>query len=148
MKALLVKSLSVLILIVPAVLAPHAMASAASGKVAVLNLRNHLVNAVFSDTDPAGCLRTDVFVTADSGTEQDLPSTQTFALAAVSIYRYDSCTNTTLLDATGSNDTLPAGDFQVLAQLDKASLATTFTVSDLVSSSSFEVNVNVGWTGT
>src|SRR5215475_105017 len=147
MKARLVKSLPALLLSVPAVLAPHAVADAAGGKVAVLNLRGHLVNAVFSDTEPGGCLRTDVFVTANSGTEQDLPSTQTFALAAVSIYKYDSCTNTTLLDATGSNDALAAGDFQVSAQLDKASLVATFTVSDLVSGGSFDVNVNVDWTG-
>jgi hypothetical protein len=148
MKALLIRSLSVLVLSVPAVLAPHAMAGAASDKVEVMNLRGSLVNAVFSGIDPAGCLRTDVFVTANSGTEQDLPSTQTFALAAVGIYKYDSCTNTTLLDATGSNDALAAGDFLVSGQLDKAFLVTTVTVSDLVSGSSFDVSVNVGWMGT
>src|SRR5262249_10813343 len=32
-------------------------------------------------------------------------------------------------------------------QLDKASLATTVTVSDLVSGSSFDVSVNVDWAG-
>src|SRR5215475_15598532 len=147
MKALLVKSLPVLLLSVPAALVPPAMAGAAGGNVAVMNLRGHLVNAVFSDTEPAGCLHTDVFVTADSGTEQEPPSTQAFDIAAVSIYKYDSCTNTTLLDATGSDDALAAGDFQVSAQLDKASLVATFTVSDLVSGGSFDVNVNVGWMG-
>lgn len=71
----------------------------------------------------------------------------TVGVASVSIYKYDSCTGTTLLDAAGLKDTLGAGEFQVSKQLDRASLTTTINVPDLVSGNSFDVNVNLDWTG-
>lgn len=144
----LIKSLAVLTLSVGSVLAPYSIASAASNQPFIMNLRGPLVNASFSGADPSGCIYTDVFVAANSGTDQQLPGSVTVGVASVSIYKYDSCTDTTLLDASGLKDTLGAGEFQVSEQLDWASLNTTINVSDIVSGNSFNVNVNVNWTGT
>ena len=53
-----------------AALAPCSGASAASNPlVEGAGLRGPLVNAGFSTTDPTGCVETDVYVSANSGTE-------------------------------------------------------------------------------
>jgi len=130
-----------------AALAPSSAATAADGKVTVVNLRGPLVNASFSTTDPNGCVTTDVFVSANGGTDQHLPGTTHFAVASVQIYQYDACTDTTLRDAAGLADTLATGAFQVSNQIDQASLHTTILASDLVSGASFPVTVDVDWVG-
>ena len=125
------------------------VADAASGNVAVANLRGPLVNALFSVTDPTGCVETDTFVTANLPSSQQLPGAPvTIGVASVDIYRYDSCTNTTLLDATGGTDSLPAGAIQVSKQLDRATLTTTLAMTDIDTGATFNVNVNVAWVGT
>ena len=142
------KSLTSLILVFSA-LAPNVMASAGSDKTLTVNLRGPSVNAFFSDTDPSGCITTEVFVTASGGTDQQLPGPGTpIGVGGVNLYKYDSCTNTTLLYATGLNESLPAGDFQVSKQLDWASLHTTINATDIIYGNSFDVNVDVNWTGT
>jgi hypothetical protein len=141
----IVKALVVLALSASGILITSSVAGANSNTT-VMNLRGGLVNADFSETD--GCLQTDVFVTANSGVEQDLPDTTHYAIAAVDIFEYDSCAGTTVLDATGQVDSLPAGAFQVSNQLDQASLNTVLPASDLVSGRSFDITVNVAWTGT
>ena len=113
----------------------------------VVNLRGPLVNASFSTTDATGCVTTDVFVSANSGIQQDQPGTTRFAVASVQIYQYDACTDTTLLDASGLIDTLAPDAFQVSQQSDQASLDTVIVVSDLVSGASSTVTVDVGWAG-
>jgi len=143
------KSLISLILVFSA-LAPHAIASAASDKTLTVNLRGPSVNAFFSETDPSGCLSTEVFVSASGGTDQQLPGPGTpIRVASVNIYKYDSCTDTTLLYATGLNESLGASDFQVSKQLDWATLHTSVNVSDVNNPDhSFDVKVDVAWTGT
>jgi hypothetical protein len=140
-----VKALVVLALSASGVFVTSSVADA-RGNTTVMNLRGDLVNADFTETD--GCLETDVFVTANSGVEQDLPNTTHYAIAAVDIFQYNSCTATTVLDATGQVDSLPAGAFQVSNQLDQASLNAVLPASDLVSGSTFDITVNVQWTGT
>ena len=128
-------------------LIPSSATAATNGKVTIANLRGPLVNASFTTTDATGCVTTDVFVSANAGTQQELPGTDSFAVASVQIYQYDACTDTTLRDATGLTDTLPAGAFQVSKQLDEATLRTAIVASDLVSGASFTVTVDVGWVG-
>lgn len=114
-----------------------------------MNLRGPTANASFSTADPSGCINTDVFVSASGGIEQDLPGRGTpIHVASVSIYKYDSCNDVELLNAGGLTESLPAGDFQVSKQLDWATLTATVNVDDLVSGTSFPVDVDVSWTGT
>ena len=142
------KSFVILMLSLSAFL-PYSIVSAGSSKATVVNLRGPTVNAVFSDTDSTGCIYTEVFVTASGGTDQELPSQGTpIRIGAVNIYKYDACTDTTLINASGFNDSLPAGDFQISKQLDWASLHTTLNLTDINTNESFAVNVNVNWTGT
>jgi hypothetical protein len=143
------KSLVVLTFAGVSALAPYTTAHAAGAPlVAGAGLRGPLVNADFSTTDPSGCVETDVFVSANSGTEQDHPGTAAYGVASVSIYRYDACTDTTLFQAVGLNDALQSGAFQVSKQLDWASLNATIPVTDIDTGNTFDVDVKLDWTGT
>ena len=130
------------------VFAPAAV-SAAGTKVSVANLRGPLVNAWFSVTDPTGCIETDTFVTGNLPSYQQLPSQPvTTGVAGVSIFEYDSCTESTLLDATGDTEALPAGALQVSKQLDRAPLTGTLTMTNVDTGATFDVDVSVAWVGT
>lgn len=152
MNALLTRGACVAALSAVVALAPSSAATAAGtathGNVAIVHLGGPLINASFSTTDPTGCVTTDVFVSANSGTEHDQPGTTGYAVASVQIYQYDACTDTTLRDATGQSDALPTGAFQVSNQIDQASLHATMLASDLVSGTSFPVTVDIGLVGT
>jgi hypothetical protein len=131
------------------VLNPWSVASAASAKVTVENLRGPLVNASFSSIDPSGCIETDTFVTANRPTDQLLPGRgTTTGIGAVNVFVFNACTGTTLLQAVGETDTLGAADFQVSNQLLWASLRTTIPVTNIDTGDIFDVNVNVSWTAT
>jgi hypothetical protein len=131
------------------ILAPAAVADAASAKVSVANLRGPLVNATFSVTDPSGCVETDTFVSANLPSYQQLPgSPVTTGVASVSIFEYDACTDTTILDAVGLTEALPAGALQVSKQLDRASLTMRLPMTDIDTNATFDVDVNVTWVGT
>jgi hypothetical protein len=131
------------------VLSPFSVATAANSKVTVENLRGPLINASFSAMDPSGCIETDTFVTANRPTDQLLPGRgTTTGIGAVSIFEYDSCTDTSLLQAVGQTDTLSATDSQVSNQLDWASLRKTITVTNIDTGATFDVSVNVGLVGT
>ena len=131
------------------VLGPLSVASAATGKVTVENLRGPLINAFFSSTDPSGCIETDTFVSANRATDQQLPGRgTTTGIGSVSIFEYDSCTDTSLLQAVGETDTLGAADFQVSRQLDWATLHTTINVTNIDTGNTFDVTVNVALVGT
>lgn len=140
--ALTILSLGVL------VLSPWSVASAASGQVEIENLRGPLVNAWFSATDPSGCIETDTFVTANQPTDQQLPGHgTTMGVGGVSVFQYDSCTDTTLLQAVGQTDALGADDLHISNQLDWARLVTTITVENIDTGDEFDVDVDVAWVG-
>lgn len=129
-------------------LSPLSMVSAASGKVTVVNLRGPLVNAYFSSTDPSGCVQTDTFVSAQRDLDQQLPGRgTTTGTGAVSIFEYDACTDTSLLQAVGQTDTLGATELQISRQLDWAWLRSTITMTNIDTGALFDVNVNVAWVG-
>jgi hypothetical protein len=130
------------------VLSPLSVASAATDKVTVENLRGPLVNAFFSSIDPSGCIETDTFVSANRPTDQQLPGRgTTTGIGSVSIFVYNSCTDTSVLQAVGETDTLAAADFQVSRQLDWATLHTTITVTNIDTGDTFDVTVNVALVG-
>ena len=131
------------------ILAPAAVADAASPKVTVVNLRGPLINATFSVIDPSGCVETDTFVSANLPSYQQLPGKPvTTGVASVSIFAYDACTDTTIMDATGLTEALPAGSLQVSKQLDQASLQMTLPMTDIDTGATFSVDVNVVLVGT
>ena len=130
-------------------LGPAAVAEAASAKVTVVNLRGPLVNATFTVLDQTGCIETDTFVSANLPSYQQLPGPPvTTGVASVSIFEYDACTDTTILDASGLTEALPAGALQVSKQLDQASLVMTLPMTDIDTGATFDVDVNVAWAGT
>ena len=131
------------------VLSPLSAATAASGKVTVVNLRGPLVNAWFSSTDPSGCIETDTFVTAQRDTDQQLPGRgTTTGTGAVSIFEYDACTDTSLLQAVGQTDTMAATELQISRQMDWAWMDTTITMTNIDTGDAFDVSVDVAWVGT
>jgi hypothetical protein len=125
------------------------VASAATDKVTVENMRGPLVNAWFTAFDESGCIETDTFVTANRPTDQLLPGRGTTAgIGAVSIFQYDSCTETTLLQAVAQTETLGADDLQFSRQLDFAALHTTLTATNIDTGGTFDITVDVTWLGT
>ncbi|MDQ1603151.1 MAG: hypothetical protein QOE01_996 [Actinomycetota bacterium] len=143
-----IKGLAVLTFGAVSALAPCSAAGAAVERsVTTLGLQGPLVDAEFSATDPTGCVETDVFVAANSGTEQDHPGTAAVGVASVNIYQYDACTDTTLLQAVGLRDSFGAGEFTVSKRLDRASLNSTINVTDIDTGNAFDVTVSVDWTG-
>jgi len=131
------------------VVASTAVADAASSKVSVVNLRGPLVNALFTSFDASGCIETDTFVTANQPSYQQLPGAPvTTVVAGVSIFEYDSCTDTTILQAAGDTESFPLGSLQVSKQLDWATLAGTMTLTNIDTNATFDVDINVAFTGT
>jgi hypothetical protein len=142
-RALTILSLGLLIL------SPLSVANAATDRVTVENLRGPLINAFFSSLDPSGCVETDTFVTANRPTDQLLPGRgTTTGIGAVSIFEYNSCTDTSVLQAVGETDTLAAADFQVSRQLDWATWHTTILLTNIDPGDTFDVTVNVALVGT
>jgi len=131
------------------VLAPFSVVSAATDKVTVENLRGPLINAYFTATDPTGCIETDTFVTANRPTYQQLPGRgTTTVVGGVSIFQYDSCTDTVLLQAVGELDPGSAAIFQVSRQLLWASLKAEVTLTNIDTNATFDVSVDVGLVST
>jgi hypothetical protein len=142
-----IRILAVLVVSAMAALAPTADAAPAP-LTASTGLSGPLVNADFVSFDPTGCVETDVFVSGNSGTEQDHPGTHPYGVASVSIFEYDACTDTVVLQAVGLDEALVAGQLEISRQLDQAVLDATIQVTDLDTAASYPVAVHVTWTGT
>ena len=131
------------------ILSPLNLAVAASGKVEVVNLRGPLVNAWFTSFDASGCVETDTFVTAQRDTYQQLPGHgTTTGTGAVSIFVYDACTDTSILQAVGQTDTLGPTQLQISNQLDTAAMHATITATNIDTGATFDVTVEMAWTST
>ena len=130
-----------------AALAPTTGATAGP-LIASTGLSGPLVNAEFVSFDQTGCVETDVFVSANSGTEQDHPGTLRYGVASVSLFVYDACTDTVVRQAVGLDDALEPGQLQVSQQLDRATLDATIEATDIDTGATFPVHVDVTWTGT
>lgn len=114
----------------------------------VLHLTGGSAEAFFSSTDPSGCISTFVFLVANDENRQSPPDPGSASShGGITISQRDNCTDTVLLGATGLAE-LADPDFQVLGPLTSATLDTTIEVFDFVSSSSFNVDVAMTWTGT
>jgi hypothetical protein len=121
----------------------HSSASAGG----VFKSRGKGASAIFSSVDGSGCVVTDVFVNPNEGYFQSPPgrgSTSSGVYLAIS--RYDFCTATQLLSADGFTE-LADEDFQVFGNLMSAALNATVNVFDYVSMTSFDVYIDLVWTG-
>ena len=116
-------------------------AHAASGTTFVFRFHGMAAQANFDNVSPDGCIDTFVFVDGFQNTFNK----QTSSGADVFIGQFDLCTNTQLLGASGFTSN---PNFQIDKKLLSASLSATISVTDFVSSSTFNVAVSVAWTST
>ena len=116
-------------------------AHAASGNTFVFKFHGLSAQANFDNVSPDGCIDTFVFVDGF----QNTVNKQTFSGADVFIGKFDLCTNTQLLAASGSTG---SPTFQIDKKLLSASLSATISVFDFVSGNTFNVSVSVAWTST
>lgn len=135
--------LLVMLALALATFSQHSSASAGG----VFKFRGEGASAVFSSVDGSGCIWTDVYVNADEGISQSPPGRGSASSGVVLfISQYDACTGTQLLAADGFTS-LAAPDFQVFGSLSSATLHATVNVFDYVSSTSFDVFVDLAWSG-
>lgn len=135
-----IKLLAVLALALAA-FGQHSTASAGGN----FKFRGDTADAFFSTFD--GCVFTDVFVFASDGINQSPPGPGGASSGAnLFISQYDVCTDTQLLAAEGFASLAPS-DFQVGGKLSSASLSANVGMFDYVSSTPFDVSVNLTWTG-
>lgn len=122
----------------------HSSASAGG----VFKFRGEGASAIFSSVDTSGCVWTDVYLNADEGISQSPPGRGN-ASSGVGLFisQYDICANIQLLAADGFAS-LAEPDFRVFGKLSSATLAATVNVYDYMSNTSFDVYVDLTWTGT
>ncbi len=150
MNAVLTNGLLVTAVAATAAVAPASTSSASGHSHAGFEVHAPFVNANFHTIDPAGCFVTDVFVFVNKPTDADeeSPGVAPDRITEVSVFRYDACTDTNLINATGVIDTLPAGAFTESRRLDRAHLETPVTLTDPVTLDTLTVDVDLTWTGT
>ncbi len=111
--------------------------AAGSGSTTVFRFHGISAFAFFDNVSSDGCIDTSVDV---DGTQNGTSSE-----ADVFIGKFDFCTQTDLLEASGSTFN---PDFQVSKKLDSASLNATISVFDFLSGNTFNVSVSTTWTAT
>jgi len=97
----------------------------------------------------SGCIYTETAVMASVPRIRVEPGpAEPLSFAAVSIFQYDTCTDTLLYSAYGDTAPLSSEEFQISSTLDSATLNTTINVFDEASSTAFNVDVDVTWLST
>ena len=114
----------------------------------VYKFKGKSIHAYFSNVDLSGCVVTTAFVFASEQLAQyvagaGIPST------GVELYvsKYNQCTEETLISAENIVP-VPQADLNISGSLRKAVLKTTVNVYDAEKNVSFEVFVDLSWTGT
>jgi len=110
------------------------------------SFKGQFAEAAFDSVDSSGCVETFVFVQGVNGTVKETGHPAVSSMAFVVIDQFDICTGTETLFAVGEA-TLAAGEFQIDKMLRTATLNATIEVSDVVSGTSFPVDISVSWTG-
>lgn len=137
-----IKLLSVLALAL-ATFSQHTTASAGD----IWKVKRWSADAYLVSMDPSGCISTSVSVYLEDFTQGSAGPGNPQSRTYLSIYRFDECTHTVLLDA-GGFASLADPNFQFSRNLDSATLNATVHVQDFVLNSSFDVLVDLTWTGT
>ena len=122
--------------------------SGASAAAEVFHFKGRSATAFFNSIDPSGCFATSATV---GGVEERLHrppgkgSSSGLAFALVSLFNI--CTDTRVVNAFGTTE-LSKGDLKITGNLDLVRLTTTITVFDEISGSSFDLFVDLTWSGT
>jgi hypothetical protein len=106
------------------------------------------VSTFISSYDPSGCISTSVSVFAyeQVALGQPGPGSPDSAVHLL-IRQFDTCGGVALLDAEAFTS-LAGSDLQISGNLGSATLNTTVSAYDSVSNSSFDVLIDLTWTGT
>jgi len=114
----------------------------------VYKFKGYSAAAFFSETDPSGCVVTggSVFVFENISHSPPGPGSYTTDVL-VDLFKQDICTDTTLMSAS---NIAPAEitEFNVAGNLDTATVVATVPMFDYVSSTAFDLTVDLTWTGT
>ena len=121
-------------------------ATAGAAQVTHFSVKREMATAVFNSTDPSGCVTTSVGLAAADAVSKQARAPTTDQDVFVDVFKFDNCTQTTLLSALGSAS-LARGELQIDRMMTAASLHATVTVTDFVSGTSFPVGIAVNWTG-
>ncbi|WP_432258034.1 hypothetical protein [Cupriavidus sp. TMH.W2] len=104
--------------------------------------------AFFDSFDPTGCVDTNVFVAWIYGATKTVANGGPARTAAmdlnVSVNQYDFCRQVVLLSAFGDN---PTFTFQIAPDLSSSRVTGMVTLTDFVSATDFDVQVDVTWAG-
>lgn len=96
----------------------------------------------------SGCIESAVFVSvADRKIKQLSGSVTSDSWASVTILQYNRCEYELLFYASGYTLPLSNEEFQISTQLDSARLNTTVDLFEVVSGTSFDVDVDISWIG-
>ncbi len=129
-------------LLVTLVLSCH---SAVAGPTSHFKFTGLSANAAFDSTE--GCVETFVSVFATTNRTRTVGPPEAMPNASVFISQFDFCSFTTLVSAFGSVN-LSRGAFQIKRTLTSATLNTSIDVFDVVSNTTFPVDISLSWTGT
>jgi hypothetical protein len=139
MKALI--KVSFFFALVVAMLLPAAPAQALMSS----KFRGGGVTAFFVSVE--GCIQTNVDIFTGEGMRQDAPGKpQPFSSVNIYISQYDTCTETQLLYVDAITD-LSEPDLQIDPKLKSARLDTTLNVLDTVTGNTFDIAIDITWTG-
>ena len=98
--------------------------------------QGHSAEAYFYTTDASRCIQTAVILELGEET-----------LISLALLRYDVCQNQPLMEAYGRKQ-LTKSELKYSGNLDSAVLRTTVQVTDYITNSTFDVWVDLTWTGT
>lgn len=135
----------VVLILVLAVFAQPSPARAGGG----LGLSFRGPSAIGSFQSVTGCLLTETFVIASRFKQRDARGpADSVSFASVTVSQFDLCADTLVLYAYGTASPLAAGALQISSKLDTGRLVTTVPVFDEISGASFDLAVDLRWTGT
>lgn len=107
----------------------------------------HSVLASYSVPDASGCVTTSVYVSADTGTASAYPTPEPSGPGAqVALTRFDTCSNTMLLTASGSV-ALQGDELALTGNTKGARLLVVVPVSAVATGARSEMRVDLTWRG-
>lgn len=121
--------------------------SGASTTVLQSRLKGAAAEAGFQTVDGSGCVVTAVSVQAQQVNQSKNTGIPSGGTAFVTLSEFDQCTFTDLVEADGEAS-LPARAFTIDNKLNAASLVASVDVTDIFTSNTFTLDLNVAWTGT
>ncbi len=129
------------------VLAPLALPTTTHAQqVEVIKVREMTADATFSWTDAIGCIQTDIFILLSIHREKTTPDGQTIFVpsAFVGGSVFDICNNVAIRLPDGSTEQFT---YDFGGNLDSASLQAVVPVFDQANQTTYDIAVDMNWTG-